>query len=338
VKRFFQPLLLIAAGTTAVLSCIADSPPEIAKPAAVPDPVVSGDDNLTFVYIHGFGGLKENPKFCENMREFLDETGGNSKVVNYEWDSVDLDLKRAGEGWQRAQRNADREAPRFKREIIDKLERSGEPYVLVGFSVGSRVVLRVLESIDQPLTGLQGVYFLGSAMTKDTTLKQRTALPNGMKIINYHSPNRDVVHKVAFNFMSANPAGGQVGFDDDAVFDNYPVSCSHAHKGGLATDYSGLAEAIGYLELWDRGVVVPGTTKLNLETSVMEGEIWWNKLRRIRVNDDDGRPVLVELEQHNTRPGYYRALRIAEDGTRSRIARGENLHAIMKALGTPTTR
>ena len=335
MNKFIQILLLVAAGTIALQWCIADPPREVMEPASISVPAaVRGGDNLTFVYLHGYGGLKENPKFCGNMREFLDGAGSKAKVVNYEWDSVDLDLLKAGEGWLRAQENADKEAPRFKREVLDELERSGKPYVLVGFSVGSRVVLRALESTKDPLKGLKGVYFLGSAMNKETTLQQRAALPQGMKITNYHSPNRDMVHQLAFNFMSATPAGGQVGFDDDEVFENYTVACAHAHKGvGLTIDYSGLAEAIGYLELWDQGVVVPGKTKINLETPVMEGGHWWNKLRRVQVGDGNGGKMLVDLEQHNTRPGYYRALRVKQDGKRSRVARGENLHAIMRELG-----
>jgi len=295
-----------------------------------------GDDNLTFVYLHGFGGKKENPEFCENMREFLEGAGSNSKVVNYEWDSVDLDLLKAGDAWIRSQENADAEAVRFKREVIDKLERDGDPYVIVGYSVGSRVVLKSLEATDEELKGLKGIYFLGSAMTKDTTLENRAALPERMRITNYHSPNRDLVHQLAFNFMSDTPAGGQEGFEDREVFENYPVACAHAHKGvGLATDYSGLAEAIAYLELYEAGVVVPGRTKLNIETPVMEGEYWWNKLRTLSVSDGECGTMEVELEQHNTRPGYYRALRVGYDGKRKRIARGENLHAILDAIGVP---
>lgn len=289
---------------------------------------------LTFVYIHGFGGVKESPRFCENLREFVDEEGVPAAVINYEWDSVKVDVLQAGASWLKAQERADAEALRFKREVIDKLEREGRAYVLVGFSVGSRVVLRSLEASTVQLKGLRGVYFLGSAMTKDTTLTNRSALAAGMKITNYHSPLRDVVHRMAFNFMSDTPGGGQVGFDDLEVFDNYPVSCSHAHKGvGIATDYSGLAEAIAAIELFEAGQIISGRTKVNWETPVMEGEIWWNKIKSLRVADPSGGHVEVELEQHTMRPGYFRALRIDADGDRTRLARGENLHAILTRLG-----
>ena len=307
----------------------------IQSPEAKPvDPPKGGKDSLVFVYVHGFGGVKESPEFCDNLREFLVAEEVESEVINYEWDSVKVDVLHAGASWIKSQESADAEALKFKREVIDKLEREGRPYVLVGFSVGSRVVLKALEATESKLEGLRGVYFLGSAMAKDTPLKNRAAMPKGMRITNYHSPLRDIVHRVSFNFMSETPGGGQVGFDDEKIFENYVVSCSHAHKGiGISTDYSGLAEAIAFLELYEHGVMIPGRTKLNWETSVMEGDVWWNKIRTVSVPSSEGDSVTVELEQHTTRPGYYRALRIGADGKRTRVARGENLHAILKELG-----
>lgn len=314
-----------------VLAAIYSIHPGGAKPVTPP----KGDkDSLVFVYVHGFGGAKQSPEFCENLNEFLAEKQVASEVINYEWDSVKVDVLQAGASWIKAQENADAEAAKFRREVIEELEREGRPYVLVGFSVGSRVVLKSLDATEKELKGLRGVYFLGSAMTKDTTLANRVALPEGMKITNYHSPLRDIVHRVSFNFMSESPGGGQVGFDDDQVFENYAVSCAHAHKGfGIATDYSGLAEAIAYLELHEYGITIPGRTKPNWETAVMEGDVWWNKIRTTSVPGADGSTSEVELEQNTMRPGYYRALRVGEDGKRSRIARGENLHAILKELG-----
>ncbi|MGI9240045.1 MAG: hypothetical protein ACR2RV_04550 [Verrucomicrobiales bacterium] len=288
---------------------------------------------LTFVYLHGFGGVKKSPKFCENFREFVAEERASAEVVNYEWDSVEVDLLRAAASWIKAQKMADAEAPRYKRQVIDRLEREGRPYVLVGYSVGARVIMGALESSTAELKHLRGIYFLGAAMTKDRTLKNRVALPRGMKITNYHSPYRDMVHRMAFNFISESPGGGQVGFDDTGLFENYPVSCSHAHKGvGIAVDYSGMAEAIAFLELYRAGQIINGRTKANWETPVRAGEIWWNRLMTVRVTDRSGRPVEIDFEQHSMRPGYYRALRIGGGGDRTRVARGENLHAILAKL------
>ena len=51
----------------------------------------SDDGVITFVYIHGFGGEKEAPQFCDNMRGFLAGTNNRSRVVNYRWDSGKVD-------------------------------------------------------------------------------------------------------------------------------------------------------------------------------------------------------------------------------------------------------
>ena len=291
------------------------------------------DISPTFVYIHGFGGEKSRPQFCENLSGFLEEHGSAARVINYEWDSIRVDPLKAGASWIRAQKRADEEALVFKRQIIDQLEAQGRPYVLVGFSVGSRVVLRALERVEGKLDGLAAVYFLGSALTKETTLERPHPLPEGVRITNYHSPLHDHVHRLAFSFMSDIPAGGQVGFDDEEVFDNYLVSCTHTHKGvGLHIDYSGLAEAICAIELYRQGFRLPGKTKLNFALPVGGGGVWWNKVLRVGGGARRERGA-IEIEQHSMRPGYYRAMRVEEDGSRRRVARGDSLHAILGDLG-----
>jgi len=289
-------------------------------------------DKLVFVYLHGFGGVKENPRFCVNLREFLAKAPCNCEVRNYEWDSVDIRIMKAGASWLAAEKKADAEAERFKRRVIDKLEREATPYVLVGFSIGSRVILRAVEESRGTLRMLRGVYFLGAAMTRDTTL-DKGCLPRGMKVINYHSPARDSVHRIAFNFMEEIPAGGRVGFDDNEVFDNYAVSCTHAYKGvGPHIDYSQLAYAIGYVALLKERIFVPGDTAYNIAAPVGEGDVWWNKILRMD-GTIKGQPCTLEIEQLNLNLDYFRAIAVSSDGARRRVARGNNLHAILDALG-----
>jgi hypothetical protein len=285
-----------------------------------------------FVYVHGFGGLKEDPRFCENMRAFIQKSKVPCRIENYPWDSVKVDVLQAGASWLESQKRADQEAPNFKDRIIDRLEEEHTPYVLVGFSVGTRIIRGALERSNGKLESLRGVYFLGSAMTRDTSLVDGS-LPPDMKIVNYHSPHRDKVHRTAFTFMSNVPAGGQAGFEDTAVFQNYPVSCTHAHKGvGVHIDYSQLAEAIGYLALFDEGILIPGDTGMNIPARVGDGDAWWNRIAEFECLID-GKPKSIEIEQHNMNSDYFRALRVDEAGTRKRIARGNNLHAIFESIG-----
>lgn len=292
-------------------------------------PVQTND--LVFVYIHGFGGLKKRPRFCANLQEFLDDAELSNRIINYEWDSVRIEALQAGASWIEAQKRADEEGTRYHARIIEKLERERTPYVLVGFSIGSRVVLRALEESGGKLDHLRGVFFMGAAMTRDTTLKN-AELPDDMKIFNYHSEKWDIVHQVAFAFMSHVAAGGMTGFADDKIFRNYAVSCTHTHKGvGVHIDYSQLAVAIAYISLYREGVVLEGDTGLNLPTPVGTGDYWWNKVWRVPCRID-GKLQTVEIEQNNMVAEYFRALRIDADGGRKRIARGDNLHAILEKL------
>ncbi|MFT5467293.1 MAG: pimeloyl-ACP methyl ester carboxylesterase [Verrucomicrobiales bacterium] len=297
-----------------------------------PGAVSAAEDgsDLTFVYIHGFNGAKPKPAFCEFLREFLTDNGVSSKVINHEWDSVRIDPAHAQACWIQAEKNADAEAAKFKRVIIDRLEAKGDPWVLVGFSIGSRVVLRALEQTENQLKHLQAIYFLGSAMPRDTTMRSRAALPDGLNIISYHSPVCDLALQTAFEFMYEIPAGGRFGFEDDDVFVNLPVSCTHVHAGvGAHTDYSVLAEPIGAMELFRQGVFIGGSMKPNQETAVLESGILWNSV--LRLTTEAG--TEVEIEQHNLRNEYYRALRLEPNGERRRFARGESLQAILDEIG-----
>ena len=234
-------ILILLLSVVGVVGCSTVPPPK--------DVFVPASTDLVFVYIHGFGGVKESPVFCENLREFLATTEYSCEVWNYEWDSVKINPTKVGANWLKAERRADAEASRYKKAVIDKLEAQKVPYVLIGYSVGSRVVLGALERAEGKERMLRGVYFLGSAMSSDQTIKA-SYLPPKMKIVNYHSPVRDQVHQIAFNFMEDVPAGGRVGFKDTTVFENYPVACSHVHKP-LAPhiDYSQMAYSIGYVAL-----------------------------------------------------------------------------------------
>ncbi|MCK5850931.1 MAG: DUF726 domain-containing protein [Kiritimatiellae bacterium] len=286
---------------------------------------------LVFVYLHGFGGEKKKAQFYLNMKEFLETVPYNCEAQNYLWDSVKIKITKAGASWKEAERNADAEAAKLKSSVIDKFEKEKIPYVLIGFSVGSRVILRALEETGGNLKMLRGVYFLGSAMTKNTTIK-KTCLPSGMKIINYHSPSRDTVHQLAFNFMEEIQAGGRVGFDDKNVFDNYAVSCAHAHKGiGPHIDYSQLAYAIGYVALLKERIFIPGKTDYNIATPVAKGNVWWNKILRMDYTIK-GKPCTLQIEQYNLNLSYFRAISISANGKRKRLARGNNIHAIIDNL------
>jgi hypothetical protein len=316
--------LLLAAAALILAGCTTTTP--LASTITVKKPT-----DLVFVYIHGFGGAKKSPQFCENLNSFLKKTPYNCEVRNHEWDSVKINVTTLGAGWLKAERLADKEAAKFKKTVIDPLEASRTPYVIVGYSIGTRVVLRALEQTDGKMKMLKGVYFLGSAMNRDITIKPKH-LPSGLKIVNYHSPKRDQVHQLAFHFMEEIPAGGRLGFDDTSVFENYTVACSHTHKPiAPHIDYSQMAQPIAYIALMDQRMHLPGKTSFNLKNKVNGSAVWWNKIIRIPCKLK-GKSCVLELEQQNMNKDYFRAVAEYPDGTRVRVARGNNIHAIIDSL------
>ena len=286
-----------------------------------------------FVYIHGFGGENDKPAFCDVFAESLEACGVEATLHNYVWDSAEVRPLKAGSSWKKSQQNADAESPKFRSEIFETLEAEEKPYVICAFSVGTREVLGALENIETPLKHLQAIYFMGSALSSDSTLKNRKALSNDFRIVNYHSPKRDLVHSIAFNFMSELPAGGKTGFQDETLFLNLPVSCTHAHKGiGVHIDYSILAQAIVQMELWRAGYRLPGKTNINWENEVGEGDYFWNQVWQSQALVE-GKQEQLSFEQFTLRPGSYRVVLESDNDAsneRRRLARSRSLHTLFK--------
>ena len=280
---------------------------------------------LAFNYIHGFGGDKQDPAFCQNMREYIETTHTPCRTENYPWDSVKVQPIKPGASWIESQQRATHEASRYRTRVIERYEREQIPYVLVGFSIGSRVILDALAQTTNQLQYIEGVYFLGSAMTNDASISS-SPLPTGMRITNYHSPNRDKVHSMAFTFMSDSEAGGRTGFSDTNLFHNLPVCCTHAHKGvGVHIDYSQLAQPIAEISLSKRGITTPGTVRYNSTQSIDDKNSWWNTVLLKEMPYGES----ITIEQSNLNSNYYRAIRITEGGKRERVARGYGLQAVL---------
>ena len=277
---------------------------------------------LVIIYLHGFGGARKQPAFVDNMQDFLnDHKITDCKVENFMWDSQKISPKRAGRDWVDAKEKADKTAIKLGK-FINEYEKSKTPYVLVGFSLGTRVIIKTLEQ-EQNLKMLQQVFFMGSALPHNLQTSKKI-LQKNRKIINYHSIYLDSVLDKTFYFMEGIQAGGQKGFDDSKLFANYPVTCSHLWKPVISYDYSTLAEAIGYIALNQQKVTLAGSSNINIKMPVLDGDIWWNDILRVK-NDS------VLIQQHRD-TGFYRAVDVDSDGSRTRIAWNSNLHTILKEL------
>ncbi|HXK48834.1 MAG TPA: DUF726 domain-containing protein [Clostridiales bacterium] len=289
-------------------------------------PETAEGKELVFVYVHGFGEYGLETSFEEKMREFLEPVKDRTDVFTYRWERVLINPLKVIDQWQNSKARADSVAPHLLNNIVLKLEELEVPYVIIGYSLGSRVVSKALSLADRELKYLKGIYFMGSAMPNDFR-PDISKLPPGMKIINYYSKFFDTVLKMSYSYAEKNEAGGEVGFSDSA-FVNYRTVCTHVHKGGpVQRDYTELAEPIGYLSLMKEGIFYKESyIGHNMEMPVLNGGIQWNDI----VIYDHPRKILI---QQNMTTGHYRAVEITADGGRTRVAWGNSLHAILDGLG-----
>ncbi len=307
----------------AVVSVVIIDPSRVG--AALPGGIE--DNEIVFVYVHGFGEVRADPPFEVKMREFLEDVSVPAAVFNYRWDSERIDLTKVVHQWSQAKKKADRQARRFSEDVILPLEAAGIPYFIVGYSLGTRVVAESFTHIESPLEHLGGVYFLGAALPH-TYQPDTGALPEGMKVMSYYSPLFDQVLNISFYNAEGVEAGGKIGFDDQESFRQYRTACTHIHKGGpVQRDFSNLAPAIGYIAFFKSSIYLEGRSPyFNLGMPVASGELNWNDIVSFETVTP---PILI---QQNVNTGHYRAVALREGGRRVRRAWGTNLHTILREL------
>ena len=163
-------------------------------------------------------------------------------------------------------------------------------------------------------------------------------LPKGMKIINYYSSNFDHALKISFFNAEGIEAGGEVGFEQTALFQNYRTASTHVHKGGpVPRDYSEMAEAVAYLALYQQKIHLLGD--MLGETIVeQEGQECLDLVEAIRglakahrTGDEEAGERLIalirELPLEKTRlvakafATYFQLVNLAEDEERVRVLR-----------------
>ena len=294
-------------------------------PTELPEDI--SDKDMVFIYVHGFAEYKKIEPLKKKMQKFLAEYPElNYDVMTYRWEKNRLNLLKPIEQWENSKKVADSSVVHFQNNIISKLEEKKVPYVIVGYSLGTRLVTKALESGKNELKYLKDIYYLASALPKNIKPKINI-LPKGMKIISYYSKFFDEVLKISFRFQENIAAGGEVSFEDTTLFRNYRTVCTHVHKGGpIQRDYSNMAPAIAMLTLFKENIFIEGEPlKYNLDMLVMDGEVQWNDI----IEFDTNYKILI---QQNVNTYHYRAVEIDSNGFRTRRAWGSDLHMILKGL------
>lgn len=281
---------------------------------------------VTFVYIHGFGEHREVLPFHEEMEEFLGKWELKAAVETYRWDDLELQPTMLVAQWNQSKERVVSKVPDFTESIIRKYESLKKPYVLIGYSLGSRLVAASLKENKEPLESLLGVYFLGSALPNNHSFDE-VSLPPGMKIANYYSSKFDVTLKFSFYHAEGIRAGGETGFDNPLI-ENYRTACTHMHLvGPLHRDYSSLASAIGWLTYYKQGVYLSPAPDDKMPSELAlpagSGKIHWNEIHRFGS-------VIIE---ENANADIYRAIQVTPENKRSHIGWSRNMHQLLGHIG-----
>lgn len=284
------------------------------------------EDKIEFIYVHGFGEWRFPTAFDTKGKEYINENKIPANISTYRWDSKKLNPFIVFDQWKEAKANADKEGKKFA-EKLKSYEVTNTKYVLIGYSLGSRVITKSLNYLDKPLKNLVGIYFLGAAQEKDLKVN-RNFLPSDLKIINYFSENLDGALKISYSIAEGKTAGGEVGFTDKKCFENYRTVCTHVYKGGpIQRDYSNLSEAIIDMTLFELNIAKK-TDDLNYNIEMKVGEGWahWNDLKI--VNKEEKKLLF----QHNVNTNHYRAVHVDRKGNRTRKGWSGSLYDLLKAF------
>ena len=287
------------------------------------------EEKVDFVYVHGFGERRFPPAFERKSKEYVDENKLPANVFTYRWDAKKLNPFIVLKQWKEAKQNADKEGVDFAENVLKKYEEAGQKYVIVAYSLGTRVVTKSFEHYNKPLKSLAGIYFLGAALDNDFKVKQGV-LPEGMKIVNYYSSVLDGALTISYSIREGKDPGGETGFKDEEVFTNYRTVCTHVYKGGpIQRDYSNLHEAIIDMTFF-KEKVERETEELNfnIEMAVWNGRVHWNDVLKVPA-----REKCCYLFQHNVNTNHYRVVWIDDKGGRCRKGWSGELFALLQRFG-----
>lgn len=215
------------------------------------------------IYVHGFGGKRYFPEFERDIKKTLYIS--NAEVDMYSWNSEGLSNSlyalvfqiasgKATHMWRRANERASSEESTEFLNQINRYEKKGISYYIVGYSLGAKIVVEALKKQKVRLKNVKGVFFLGAAIPNGTEF-DRSILPSHLKITNYHSPKHDNVLKYLYKIVMFEKAGGSEGFTNTEIFENMETQSSHSPSTDKRCNFLNMANAIGYLISMEEGTL-----------------------------------------------------------------------------------
>jgi len=283
------------------------------------------EQQITFIYVHGFLENDDVPPFQAELNEFIAKWKLPAETQTYHWERIRLKPTMIVAQWNQSKQAVVAKTSDFTENVIDKFEEAKKPYVLIGYSLGTRLLASSLKEYEQPLKSLLGVYFLGSALPHNHQFAD-IDLPEGMKISSYHSSKFDSVLKFSFYHAEGIRAGGEMGFQDQLVT-NHRTACSHIpFKTPIQRDYSSLAPSIVWQTYYRQNKLLSSNQDFKIgqvKLPAGSGNMHWNEIYR----EGD-----ITIEK-NTNGEIYRAVQADEKSKRSTIAWHHNMHDLLVQIG-----
>jgi len=293
-------------------------------------------EDIAIIYVYGFtddsGALNS-----ERLRSFNDAyvralPNYSKEIVitldNYVWDSAEVRLMgvklegrwkllqygQSKEHWSQAKDNALREGKKLYLSKIKKFEKRGLPYYIIGYSLGTRIVLEAMNQSRDELKMLRGVFFLGSALPVESTVTSN-ALRKGQRIVSYYSKKDSTLGKY-FRATESVEAGGHAGFLDEGTFLNLETFYDHS-------EYCELINPLCDIILYEEGSHTLIGQYRTCQPS--ESGSGWNSLYTFAGRRAEDGQLLIQY-----RNSRYRALRM--DAKPVCVAESDNLHLLLKNL------
>jgi hypothetical protein len=305
------------------------------------EPAQNLNSTTKIIFIHGFDGgtTEKESKFDDDIREvFMEYAMFNPDVEFYQWDSkgriltkgvlpqIIKDTVTFPLRWKKAKIYAKKHEAKNFLNYIEKLEDKKQPYYIIGYSLGTKVIVEALNLRKDKFNMLKGIYFIGAAIPESTKINTKI-LPNNFKIINFYSPKYDQVLKKIYN-IAENPsaflgfgdrAGGEKGFKDENIFKNFKTNSSHLNIDDCG--FMNMGYSIGYL--------IAMNEKLNIKSS--DCKISHNNSIKDRWNDLIYDSHSDTIYQQNSCSESKRYFRIVEDSLFSFKEKKKNCNLVLLA-------
>lgn len=283
----------------------------------LPPPPPKNYDITSIIFVSGFNASRIAREFTPKLQKWFKQIPDfHVRIKNHGWKSRQMrrgsyliDAIKVPEKWKKANKTALKEVRRLSRRI-KSYEKKGKSYYLIGYGLGTKVILESLKKQKKSLKNLKGIYFLGTTLARNSKLRNPRILPKGVKIINFYSPQYDSVLK------SLPQSAGIKGFKMH-YFQNLKTDASHSPRDDECHFFN-LANSIGYFIAYNEGYTI-ANKQIKCDLSSTPRNRWNNLI-------DLGTAWI----QQNACPESTNYFRIVDKKKNRVLSKDCNLHHLIK--------